>query len=243
MSDEHKEGPTPEVDLTSPWLEPYKEAASRGGSSFGTLLWRSEAFQRARFEAIAEMIDLSGRVVIDCGCGRADFLAYLVSRDTAFRSYLGVDALGVMVDHCARRIESERWLRARVVLGDFASAHDPFPGYVRDFGAGSHAIGGGGEVFVFSGSLNTCTQRHAIEVLDRAWRAIAPSPGSERPGAAVAFNFLSARCGRKWAGVPTGPANRFDPHELLSFALERTSRVLFRQDYLDGHDATIVMLA
>lgn len=234
---------TENVDLTVPWLEPYKRAAARSGASFGTLLWRSEEFQRARFRVLAEMIDLTGRVVFDCGCGRADLLAYLAHEDVAYRAYIGIDALTVMVEHCERRIKAENLLRARVLHGDFACAGDAFDGYIRDLGANTHAVGGGGEVFVFSGSLNTCEQAHALDVLGRAWRAIAPAPGAERPGAAIAFNFLSARCGKKWASVNTGPAHRFDPHALLAFALERTPKVLFRQDYLEGHDATIVMLA
>lgn len=231
------------MDLTVPWLEPYRHAAARGGASFGTLLWRSEEFQRARFRVFEQMIDLTGRVVIDCGCGRADFLAYLVERDIAYRAYVGIDALPVMVEHCENRIKKQNLLRARAVLGDFASGEAAFERYIRELGAGTHAVGGGGEVFVFSGSLNTCEQGFALGVLERAWRAIAPAPGAERPGAALVFNFLSASCGRKWKGVSTGPAHRFDPHAMLAFAMERTARVQFRQDYLDGHDATIVMLA
>lgn len=229
-------------DLTVPWLEPYKEAAARGGASFGTLLWRSEEFQRARFRVLTEMLDLSGRVVIDCGCGRADLLGYLCEADVAYRAYVGIDALPVMVEHCRRAIANQNMLRARVELGDFASADGAFEGYIRAYGAASHAVGGGGEVFVFSGSLNTCEQSMAMEVLDRAWRAISPAPGAGHPGAAVAFNFLSDRCGRAWEGVSTGPAKRFDTRAMLAFALERTARVMFRQDYLDGHDATIVMM-
>ena len=243
MSEQRPDPSCEHVDLTVPWLEPYKEAAARSGASFGTLLWRSPEFQRARFRTITEMIDLNGRVVIDCGCGRADLLSHLASGDIAYRAYLGIDALTVMVEHCNRRIESEKLLRAKVIHGDFAADSDPFPCYIKDHGAGMHAIGGGGEVLVFSGSLNTCTQPHALEILGRAWKSIAPAPGAERPGAALVFNFLSASCGKKWQGVSTGPAHRFDPREMIAFALERTPRVAFRQDYLEGHDATIVMMA
>ncbi len=235
--------PDPPIDLTVPWLEPYKEAAAKGGSSFGTLLWRSEEFQRTRFRVLTEMIDLTGRVVIDCGCGRADFLTYLTERDIAYRAYVGIDALPVMVEHCQARIRKQNLLRARAMLGDFASGTDTFDRYIRDLGAGTHAIGGGGEVFLFSGSLNTCEQPFALEILERAWRAIAPAPHAERPGAAIAFNFLSGSCGKKWKAVGTGPANRFETGAMIAFALERTPKVLFRQDYLDGHDASIVMLA
>ncbi len=233
----------PEVDLTVPWLEPYKEAAAVGGASFGTLLWRSEEFQRTRFRVITEMLDLTGRVVIDCGCGRADLLSFLAAGEIAYRAYVGIDALAVMVEHCQTRIRTQSLLRANAILGDFASGTDTFSTYIRDLGANTHSVGGGGEVFVFCGSLNTFEQPQALEVLDRAWKAIAPASGAERPGAAVVFNFLSGCCGSKWKAADTGPAHRFDTKAMLAFALDRTPKVLFRQDYLDGHDATIVMLA
>lgn len=235
--------PQREIDLSVPWLEPYKEAAAVGGASFGTLLWRSEEFQRTRFRVLSEMIDLTGRVVIDCGCGRADLLAYLAARDIAYRAYVGIDALAVMVEHCESRIRNQNLLRASATLGDFASGTDTFTNYIRNLGAGTHAIGGGGEVLVFSGSLNTFEQAQALDVLARAWEAISPAPGAERPGAALIFNFLSSCCGPKWQTADTGPAHRFDTKAMLAFALERTSKVSFRQDYLDGHDATIAMLA
>lgn len=257
------------IDLSVPWLEPYREAAATGGASFGTLLWKSEEFQRMRFRVMAEMLDMTGRVVIDCGCGRADLLVYLASKGIDYRAYVGVDALPVMVEHCQNRIQKQGLLRARAILGDFVSGAGAgggggssggssggtsggagegggggaFATYIRDLGAGTHALGGGGEIFVFSGSLNTLDQVMALRVLERAWNALVPGgQGEGRPGAGMIFNFLSGACGNKWRGVDTGPAKRFDPRAMMDFALGRSAKVAFRQDYLDGHDATILML-
>lgn len=229
------------VDLSVPWLEPYREAAAYGGASFGTLLWKSEVHQRTRFRVFAEMIDLTERIVIDCGCGRADLLLYLAERKVPYRAYVGIDALPVMVEHCNLKIQKQGLERARVFQGDFVPDEGAFVDCIRRFGTQAQppqTPAGGGEVLVFSGSLNTCGQDLALRVLDRAWRAV-----EGRPGGAVAFNFLSMACGTMWRGVNTGPATRFDPVAMLSFALQRTPRVLFRQEYLDGHDASIVMLA
>lgn len=237
------------IDLSVPWLEPYREAAATGGASFGTLLWKSEEFQRMRFRVMAEMLDMTGRVVIDCGCGRADLLVYLASKGIDYRAYVGVDALPVMVEHCQNRIQKQGLLRARAILGDFVSGAGgggggAFASYIRDVGAGTHALGGGGEVFVFSGSLNTLDQVMALRVLERAWNALVPGgQGEGRPGSGMIFNFLSGACGNKWRSVDTGPAKRFDPRAMMDFALARAAKVAFRQDYLDGHDATILMLA
>ena len=57
----------------------------------------------------------------------------------------------------------------------------------------------------------------------------------------VVFNFLSNRPNEEWEGKALGPAHRFDTIRWLDWALHLTPRVRFAQDYLDGHDATIVM--
>ena len=57
----------------------------------------------------------------------------------------------------------------------------------------------------------------------------------------VIFNFLSDRHHPKWADRDLGPSRRFDTKAWLDWALGKSSRVSFTQDYLDGHDATIMI--
>ena len=57
----------------------------------------------------------------------------------------------------------------------------------------------------------------------------------------VVFNFLSTRAHDRFKQQDPGPARRFDPVALLDFALGLSSRVIFTQAYLDGHDATILL--
>jgi len=57
----------------------------------------------------------------------------------------------------------------------------------------------------------------------------------------LAFNFLSS-AGRKRRET-TGPANRFSSTRVFKWAQRASGRMLFRQDYLAGHDATVAVYA
>ena len=78
----------------------------------------------------------------------------------------------------------------------------------------------------------------AEAVLGRAWEAVSRSQSGQRGGQLV-FNFLSDRARRK--NESTGPAHRYDPARLVSWALDRTPLVVLRHDYWGGHDATVWM--
>src|SRR5215468_1849838 len=80
--------------LRSPrYLAPYREMLGRSGACFDTLLWTSRQTQAARFQAITEMVDLTGRTVLDAGCGYADFLRHLGEEGIEYGRYIGVEAL------------------------------------------------------------------------------------------------------------------------------------------------------
>ena len=91
-------------------------------------------------------------------------------------------------------------------------------------------------VLLFSGSLNTLDERTALAVLDRAWDAL-----RRRKDGVLAFNFLSSS-GRK-RRESTGPANRFNSTRVFKWAQRASGRMLYRQDYLAGHDATVAVYA
>lgn len=207
-------------------LKPYREAVSSVGPAFEALLWHNKDFQERRFRVIAELIDATGRVVADIGCGRADLAAHMHHRGIEYGRYLGVDGVPELIAFCRERAEREPLPECEFVEGDFARTPDLFGSLVRSRGV---------EVFAFSGSLNTFEQDAALEVLGRAWEAIASVHGG-----ALVFNFLSNR----FPGPPRdeiGPARRFDPLAILEWALGRTGSVILRQDYLPGHDATVLM--
>ena len=57
----------------------------------------------------------------------------------------------------------------------------------------------------------------------------------------MVFNFLSDRPHKRWADCDLAPAGRFDTAAWLDWAMDQSSKVAFTQDYLDGHDATILI--
>lgn len=195
------------------YLAPYARAAREHGGSFESTLWASRAYQRIRFEVMAQLVDFHGAVVLDAGAGRGDLAAHLQERGVRWRRYIALEA----VEPMARAIEALQLPDVEVQRVDF----------VRDKGAFARLAP---EIIVFSGSLNTLSQSRALRVLERAYAAASR---------AVVFNFLSDRgpAGRSAAA----PAQRFDTLKVLRWALGLTPCLAFRHEYLGGHDATIAL--
>ena len=216
------------------YLRPYQEAVAQVGPRFESLLWRNRDYQQTRFAVLAEAVDLSGRVVADLGCGNADLAAFCADHAVPLKRYLGVEGVPELAQQSRSRLAELR-LPGEVLDADFAADARLFERLV-----GEHGV----EVALFSGSLNTFAQDEALGVLDRAWRALAGKGGSGGGvgGGVLLFNFLSADAPDALPGEDTGPAVRFDPGVVLDWARARTPRIVFRQDYLGGHDATMALL-
>lgn len=195
------------------YLTPYHEAARVHGAGFDATLWANRNTQRIRFEVLAAMGDLAGRRVLDAGCSRGDLAAYLVEQGIDYARYVGLDAVPQVIDFATQR----QLPRADFHLGDFVRQ----PRLLAQ---------GDPQVIVFCGSLNTMRLDTAMAVLEAGWEATAQT---------LIFNFLSDRAAAE-APKQTGPAHRLNTLVLLDWALQRSDRVAFRQDYLpNGHDATI----
>jgi SAM-dependent methyltransferase len=197
------------------YLQPYRRAHGRFGSDFPVTLWASLSSQQTRFAVMAHMVNFTGKRVLDAGCSRGDFARYLLDHDQPYAQFIGVDALGEVIDHA----------RAR-----------PLPRsafYCEDFVTHPETLAiGAPQVVAISGSLNTMAARTALSVLEAAWEAA---------GETLIFNFLSDRTGPR-AQPQFRPAHRLPTLELLDWAMRKTWAVRFRQDYFDqGHDGTIRM--
>lgn len=208
-----------------PYLEPYLSVVRSEGPTFRALLWRSPHAQQTRFAALCSLADPAGRRVADLGCGRADLLDHLLSRDHAPAVYTGVEAIPELACSSRERLAALGHPAASILQADFAA--DP--------GLFNHLAAAGADLFLFSGSLNTFVQEQALAILSRAWQAL-----QGRGRVALAFNFLNAR--HADSADPTGACHAFDPVDVLGWAFERTPRVAFRQDYLDGRDAAVALI-
>ncbi|GAB4515482.1 MAG: hypothetical protein Tsb0013_20060 [Phycisphaerales bacterium] len=212
--------------MTDPdYLKPYTDAMQAHGPAFEATLWHSPEKQLARFDVIEGMVDLTGRIVVDAGCGLGDFAVRLNEGGVEYGLYVGLEALPEFVEAAREREIPE----AAFAVADFVADGRVFEDLATHELLQGHPI----DVIVFSGSLNTLGEEAMLNVLGRAWDVARE---------AVVFNFLSTRHHRGPAGDETAPAIRVDPVRVLQWAMERTPNVLFRQEYFQGHDATVAML-
>ncbi len=198
------------------YLEPYREAVARFGTGFEATLWGSRDAQRLRFDVMIDLAGLQGCTIVDAGCGRGDFAARLLERSVGFARYLGLDALPELIEAARGR----GLARCSFEVADVV-AH---PQVLREAGA---------DYVCICGTLNTMDDATARRLVEDAFEAAA---------CGVVFNFLSTRVNPRWSGRDIGPARRFDPLEWIALALGLSPRVAFTQAYLDGHDATIMVL-
>lgn len=202
--------------MAESYLTPYREAVDAFGAGFEATLWTDRAAQRRRFEVMSEMVDCTGHTLVDVGCGVGDFASFLLERGIEFQRFIGIDAVEGQL-HKARR---RNLPGCEFHLGDVVQD----PGLIARFSP---------EIITISGALNTMTERLARRVIDHAFKTA---------GVGVVFNFLSDRPHPRYRRQKLGPARRFRTARWIDWALDRTPRVAFRQEYLDGHDATILML-
>jgi SAM-dependent methyltransferase len=134
-----------------------------GQAPLKELGWRNAQSQALRFDALCRWGDLSGKVVLDLGCGHGDLKSYLDQRFTGVE-YLGLDLMKEFVDEAKRRyghLPDTRFLHADFMNIDLAEV----------------------DVVLACGSLNYKTENvlHAEQVIARMWNIA-------RLG--VAFNLL-----------------------------------------------------
>ena len=92
-----------------------------GRPSHEVLDWADSAGQLTRFRILAENVDLTGRSLLDVGCGLGDLLEYL-DRAGIAADYTGVDIVPEMVEAARRRHPAGEF-----IVGDIFS-ENPFLG-------------------------------------------------------------------------------------------------------------------
>ena len=201
--------------MNDDYLQPYRDAVTRYGSGFDATLWATPRTQAVRFAVMRAMVPLEGKRVLDAGCSRGDFAAYLEEAGVDYERFIGVDGVEEVVGFARER----GLARSEFVAGDFVKRPELL-------------ATGEPDVVTISGTLNTMSLGVATAVLEGAWAGCRE---------ALVFNFLSDRADRK-APRQEYPARRLPLMTLLDWSLERTWDVQLRQDYFPfGHDATILM--
>ncbi|MGI9014630.1 MAG: class I SAM-dependent methyltransferase [Phycisphaerales bacterium] len=199
--------------MVDSYLDPYREAIEQHGSGFDATLWRSREMQQLRFAVMSEMADFADAAILDAGCGSGDFAEWMLQEGIEFVSYTGVDGVSAQI----LAAQARDLPRCSFAAADFVKDEHVFTQTPADW-------------ICFSGSLNTMPESLAREILERAFAAAT---------AGIVFNFLSDRAETRYLRQVVEPAMRFDTAAMLDWALQRSPRVRFRQDYFDGHDATV----
>jgi hypothetical protein len=195
-----------------PYLVPYLRAAAVHGAGFGSLLWANPGTQAARFDALTRLWDFKGESVLDAGCGRADFLEFLIDRAILPADYIGIEAVAELAQAAEGRL-AQSAVPSTVLRADFV--REPARLFV------------GADVIAFSGSLNTLTDDEFYRAVRFAWEAAASG---------VVFNFLDSP---ELAGASYLAWRR--RADVRDFAIRLTggrASVEVRNDYLAG-DCTI----
>ncbi len=202
----------PDKQVAPAYLAPYVEAARRHGGGFRSLLWASAATQRQRFEVIDSLYDASGRSVLDVGCGRGDYLRFLLALGVRPAEYLGIEAVPALAAEAARCAPEPGDPRVTIIQADFL--REPKRLFV------------GADVTVISGSLNTVPDADFYTTISRAFEASTE---------ALVFNFLDSPvlAGREYLHWRS-------PNDVLAFAKGLTSDVRMENTYMEG-DGTMVL--
>lgn len=99
----------------------YERRVARFGDSPHALDWGSRFSQEKRFEVLSEIDDLSGRSVLDVGCGQADLFAFLESREIP-AAYTGYDISPAVIESARRRFPG-----LELELVDLMADHVAYP--------------------------------------------------------------------------------------------------------------------
>jgi SAM-dependent methyltransferase len=147
------------------YLQPYARAVKRHGPDFRALLWASRRTQEQRFDALVRLQDPTALSILDLGCGRADFLEFLITRQARPRKYVGLEGVRAL----AAAAEDKQLPNARIIVADF----------VRE----PRRLRVNADVIYCSGALNTIDADDFYATLKNAFAA------AKR---ALVFNFLSS---------------------------------------------------
>ncbi len=145
------------------YLQPYARAVRQHGAEFPALLWATPQTQAARFEAMAQLQDPTGLTVLDLGCGRADFLDWMIANGMRPRKYVGIEGVAEL----AGAAEEKGIGGAKIIRADFI--REPFRTQV-------HA-----DVIYCSGAFNTIEDGDFYPAVKQIFA---------NAGRAMIFNFL-----------------------------------------------------
>ncbi|MFH1431985.1 MAG: class I SAM-dependent methyltransferase [archaeon] len=191
--------------------EKYNQWISEN-SGVSIMGYGNKSSQDTRFDALMKIGGMSGKTVLDIGCGRGDFARRATEKGIMFKKYLGTDIVQKMID-IAKEMNSMNNTEFRVL--DILDTQE-----LLSF-----------DYVLMSGTLNL----NVPDTLNIAKCLIRKA--YEIAGIAVGFNMTSTLGD---PGCRTSHTYYFDPFEILRFCSTLTRDLCFDHTYLP-HDFTIFM--
>ncbi|MFA5997446.1 MAG: class I SAM-dependent methyltransferase [Candidatus Paceibacterota bacterium] len=87
----------------------YEDVYAKYGTDARSVHWADEHNQLVRFETLSKIANLSGKSVLDVGCGLGDLYKYFVSHSIPV-DYSGIDIVPTFIDRARERFPDGRFL-------------------------------------------------------------------------------------------------------------------------------------
>ena len=92
----------------------YEEKLEQFGLDPRSVGWRDRETQRKRFHALLQVAPLTGRSVLDLGCGTADLYEYITEQNIELE-YTGWDLSHEMIARCRERFPDANFERVNII--------------------------------------------------------------------------------------------------------------------------------
>jgi SAM-dependent methyltransferase len=175
------------------------------GVSHLTLGWGSREQQNYRFDRVIENVVLSGKSVLDVGCGFGDLVGYLKDKDIHVKSYTGIDVNPELIEE-AKKLHPD----ARFIAGSLREVDR------EDIRS---------DVVIMLGLLNFCQN----EIQNTTYAKDLVSKAFDLAVEKLAVDFLSS-C--RFEGYPEEDfVYYYDPGFVLELGLSLSPSIRLIQDY------------
>lgn len=179
----------------------YDGRFAEHGASVKTVGWGSESDQSMRFEVLCRNLDLTGKRILDIGCGLGDFVLWAEKRYGSNFDYVGMDLARDLVKSAQERLGGPR----RNFIADTLGADSN----VGEF-----------DVIVLSGTLTFKTTDNMSTMRTLLSNAF------ERCQEVLCCNFMTS-----YADTQLEKNFHYSPEEVFKFAKSLTRFVVLHHDY------------
>lgn len=194
------------VSNRNKYVELYSERYKEYGYDPKTLGW-FKGKQDIRFDVLTSQVDLTGKKILDIGCGFGDLNICLTNKFGRY-SYYGIDVVPVLIEEAQKKYVSTDDIPCKFYCDDFLK---------KDFQEKfDYAIASGIFNFKLEGQDN---YEYVDAVIKKAF---------DLCSIGIAFDFLSD----KVDFIKYGHTFHFAPDKILSMGYKYTRNVVFRNDCL-----------